>query len=74
MSAASTTRWPWYPAVADDANHDCLVVGGVDRDGSRTDGQQSLFSRDIFINLIKSIIAPPGFFDHCRRHRWGRAH
>ena len=58
MSAASTTRRPWYRPSLTTQIMIGLVVGAL-LGWLRPDwGNNVYFLRDIFINLIKSIIAP----------------
>src|SRR5438477_8032970 len=58
MNAASTTRRPWYRPSLTTQIMIGLVVGAL-LGWLRPDwGNKVYFLRDIFINLIKSIIAP----------------
>src|SRR6195256_5680842 len=58
MSAGSTTRRPWYRLSLTTQIMIGLVVGAL-LGWLRPDwGNKVYFLRDIFINLIKSIIAP----------------
>ncbi len=47
-----------------------LILGGLLGWLNPALGIKSYFLRDIFLNLIKSIIAPLIFSTHCRRDRW----
>src|SRR5882762_9572933 len=58
MSAASTTRRPWYRPSLTTQIMIGLVVGALIGWLQPDWGNKVYFLRDIFINLIKSIIAP----------------
>ncbi|HYR23087.1 MAG TPA: cation:dicarboxylase symporter family transporter [Chthoniobacterales bacterium] len=58
MSAASTTRRPWYRPSLTTQIMIGLVVGALVGWLQPDWGNKVYFLRDIFINLIKSIIAP----------------
>src|SRR5215475_2131736 len=57
MSAASTIRRPWYASLTTQIMIG-LVVGALIGWWKPEWGNKVYFLRDIFINLIKSIIAP----------------
>src|SRR5437868_7739826 len=58
MSAASNTRRPWYRPSLTTQIVIGLVVGALIGWLQPSWGNKVYFLRDIFINLIKSIIAP----------------
>src|SRR5436305_4575067 len=58
MSAASTTRRPWYRPSLTTQIMIGLVVGALLAWLQPDWGNKVYFLRDIFINLIKAIIAP----------------